>query len=217
MSLPDRQAAQRPQVELQLPAPATERLQPELLYARVRRSTLVVGHFYECKECQQWHFTAATGFAVSKDGVVASCWHLLTDDEEMPKAALVVADYDGHVWPVQEVLAASAVADVCLLRIQATDLEPLPVRAAARTGEHVWCLSNPDHQFGFFSEGMVARKYTSHGPAPGTEPKAGEAAKAGRTPTGRTPRSPMASAGKTRWRRSIFIVSSVFLLQAQSL
>jgi S1-C subfamily serine protease len=152
------QASERHTCALQLPALATATLGPEAVCARARKSSLIVGHYYACKECAQWHFTAASGFAVA-DGVVATCWHLLADDPEMPGACLLVADFDGSVWPVQEVLAGDAKRDVCLVRIDHHQLVPLPLRSDVRAGERVYCFSNPDHQFAFFSEGILARRY----------------------------------------------------------
>jgi S1-C subfamily serine protease len=152
------QASERHTCALQLPVPVTTPLSSEAVCARARKSSLIVGHYYACKECSQWHFTAASGFAVA-DGVVATCWHLLADDPEMPGACLLVADFDGGVWPVQEVLAGDAKRDVCLVRIDHHQLVPLPLRSDVRAGERVYCFSNPDHQFAFFSEGILARRY----------------------------------------------------------
>ncbi|MBL8750463.1 MAG: trypsin-like peptidase domain-containing protein [Planctomycetes bacterium] len=119
----------------------------------------IVGHFYLCTECDDWHFSGSSGFCVAKDGVVATCRHVLDSDETMREAFLVVADLDGHVWPVQRVLAQDRASDVCLLQSAEKGGVPLPLRANVRAGERVYCLSNPDHHFGFFSEGLVARRY----------------------------------------------------------
>lgn len=153
------QAHDNKQCELPaVPPRAAPKSGPEL-YELVRQSALIVGHYYRCSECEDWHFTGASGFAVSADGAVATCAHLLQDDPDMPTAFLVVADYDGRVWPVQQVAASDAETDVCILRTARTGQVPLPLRADARTGEPIWLLSNPDHQFAFFSQGIVARWY----------------------------------------------------------
>jgi hypothetical protein len=160
---------------LRLPAPATAALPPEQLHDRLLRGTAIVGHYYHCDECDAWHFSACTGFAVAAGGAVATCFHLLEDDPDMKGALLAVADWQGHAYPVTEVLAADAEADVAIVRCAAKDLEPLALCAGLpRAGERIWCLSNPDHQFATFSEGMVARRYRVRGPAPGTahEPRA---------------------------------------------
>ena len=156
--------------------PRTTPLPPPQLREAVLGSTCIVGHYYRCDSCDGWHFTASTGFAVARDGVVATCWHLLEDDgpPALPSlpSLLAVADWQGRVAAVTAVLAADPDRDVAVLRCTATDLQPLPLRTA-RTGERVWCLSNPDHMFATFSEGLLARRYVVRGPAPGTGAPAG--------------------------------------------
>jgi hypothetical protein len=154
----------------ELPAvePSATPLPPPQLRERLLHSACIVGHFYSCAECKKWHFSASSGFAVCKDGLVATCFHLLEDDPEMPNACLVIADWDGSVWPVTAVVAADKGADVAILQCARKDLVPLPLRTDARTGDHVYCLSNPDHQFACFTDGMIARRYVVRGAAPGT-------------------------------------------------
>lgn len=98
---------------------------PRELRRRLLRSTCIVGHHYRCEECRDWHFSASTGFAVGKDGAIATCYHLLVDAPDMPDATLVVADWTGAVYPVTEVLAADRAHDLCVLRCTAA-LDPLP-------------------------------------------------------------------------------------------
>jgi hypothetical protein len=141
------------------------------LYRRIAPGVCLVGHYYLCDECEHWHFSAASGFWVAADGAVATCHHVLAADETMRQAFLVVADLAGRVWPVQRVLAAAAGADLCVLQTTARGCEPLPLRVDVGVGERVACLSHPDHQFGFFSEGVVARHFLLREP-PDAAPRA---------------------------------------------
>ena len=161
----DGRRCELPAVPLRSPA-----LAPPELRARLLESALIVGHYYRCDECKDWHFSASSGFAVGADGLVATCFHLLDDDPDMPDARLLVADWRGEVWPVLEVVAGDRSADLAIVRCGRTGLVPLPLRLDARAGERVFCLSNPDHQFACFTDGLIARRYVVHGPAPGTEP-----------------------------------------------
>jgi S1-C subfamily serine protease len=123
------------------------------------QSVRIVAHYYECSDCGEWHVSASSGFCLAADGAVATCLHVLEPDEVMRESFVVVADLAGKVWPVEHVVAADAAADVCVLSTSARDQVALPLRPAVAAGERIWCLSNPDHQFGFFSEGLVARRY----------------------------------------------------------
>lgn len=134
-------------------------------------SVLLVGEFYRCDECSQWHANLATGFAVAADGLVATCLHVLEgapleEGDEPPR--LFVADLQGRVFPITEVCARDARFDLAVVRCATDGLLPLPLRDEVEDGERVFCFSHPDHMFASFSEGLVARHYVVRGPAPGT-------------------------------------------------
>ena len=135
-----------------------EKFEAPDLCERLRQSTLAVGLLYKCPDCGGWHFSSSSGFVVNENGIVSTCCHvILEEDDQIKEAYLLAADAEGHVYPVQSVLAADPEADTCLIRIQATGLKPLPLRAGTRPGESVYCLSNPGGYYFMFTQGMVAR------------------------------------------------------------
>jgi serine protease Do len=128
------------------------------LCERLRHSTLAVGSYYKCPDCSEWHFNSSTGFVVGEGGIVATCCHVVTAEEEGVKQSYLIAANDlGEVFPVQSVLAADPEADTCFLKIDAPGLKPLPLRPDVRTGERVYCLSHPGGYFYMFTQGMVSR------------------------------------------------------------
>ena len=149
----------RASCELQLPAPRKEKLSPQEVYRTVRESTLVVGTFFKCTKCKAWHFDSSSGFVVA-DGVVSTCHHVVQfEDKRMREGYLVVADAAGRMYPVTEVLAASADADTCLLRVADLTLKPLALNPAAEVGERVFCLGHPDGNHWMFTEGLLSRYF----------------------------------------------------------
>ncbi|HWH70362.1 MAG TPA: serine protease [Candidatus Sulfotelmatobacter sp.] len=127
------------------------------LYDRLRESTLAVGIFYKCPDCEDWHFNSSGGFVVS-EGVVSTCCHvILAQDKGVREAYLVAADATGRVFPVQSVLAADTESDTCFLKVNVPGLKPLPLRPGIRTGERVYCLSHPGGYHFMFTQGLVAR------------------------------------------------------------
>lgn len=125
---------------------------------RLRHSTLAIGSFYKCPDCPEWHFNSSAGFVVGEGGIVATCCHVVTaEDEGVKESYLIAADAVGRVFPVRSVLAADREADTCLVKLDAPGLKPLPLRTGVRTGERVYCLSHPGGYFFMFTEGMVAR------------------------------------------------------------
>ena len=134
------------------------RLSPPDLYKRLLKSTLAVGSYYKCPECGQWHFLGASGFVVGEGGVVATCCHVVrAEDDSVKESYLVAADAAGHVYPVESVLAADPDSDACLIKINAPDLKPLPLRPGVRVGENVYCVSHPGGYYFMFTQGMVSR------------------------------------------------------------
>jgi hypothetical protein len=175
-------------VELRLTAPHADVRDVPALYERARASSVIVGIYYQCSECDRWHLDAAGGFPLTADGAVATCWHVLEQDPERRAAHPVVADLAGHVWAVSGVLAADVESDVCILATGMAPRVPLPLRAAPRVGESVVCLSHPEQRFAFFSEGRIARSFISREPPPaekaGDEPGADKAAASAPLPPG---------------------------------
>ncbi|MEQ1632973.1 MAG: serine protease [Planctomycetota bacterium] len=160
-------------VEFPIVPARTEHLPLPRLRSTLMASTMSVLVYYHCEECGSWHASASTGFAVAADGLVATCFHVLHDDgddgDEEHQPFLVVADCDGRVDAVTEVVAASKQSDLAVLRCTNDHLVPLPLRYGALAGEPVFCLSNPDHLFATFTAGVLSRRYVVRGPAPGTE------------------------------------------------
>ncbi|MCX6927419.1 MAG: serine protease [Verrucomicrobia bacterium] len=125
---------------------------------RLRQSTLAVGSFYKCPDCDEWHFNSSAGFVVGEGGIICTCCHVVrTEDEGVKESYLVAADATGRVFPIQSVLAADAESDTCFVKIDAPGLKPLPLRSGVRTGERVYCLSHPGGYYYMFTQGMVSR------------------------------------------------------------
>jgi serine protease Do len=135
-----------------------EKLSAPELCDRLRRSTLTVGSYYKCPDCDEWHFNGSAGFVVGAGGVICTCCHVVrTEDEDIKESYLIAADDAGHVFPVQSVLAADTESDTCFMKVDATGLKPLPLRTGVRAGERVYCLSHPGGYYFMFTQGMVAR------------------------------------------------------------
>ena len=135
-----------------------EKLAPPDLCDRLRQSTLAVGSYYKCPDCGEWHFNGSAGFVVGEGGIICTCCHVVTaEDEGVKESYLIAADDAGRVFPVQSVLAADMESDTCLVKIEAPGLKPLPLRPGVRAGERVYCLSHPGGYFFMFTQGMVAR------------------------------------------------------------
>ncbi len=129
------------------------------VYEVARRSRVRVGWFYLCRECKDWHVDLAGGYALTDDGVIATCQHVAAPLPEMAEGYLIVVDASGKVCPVIGVIASSENRDTTVLRASGGNFRGLPLNDQVRPGDAAYCLSDPLGNNGYFSEGMVNRFY----------------------------------------------------------
>jgi len=147
---------------LNLPAPRKSRLAGRELWAAARAAHIRVGWNFLCTRCSNWHLDLAGGYALTKDGAVATCHHVIKRPANFKEGSLVAADENGVVFPVLEVLASNPRADACILRVGAKDLKPLPLSTEVAPGDRCFCFSDPLSQRGYFSDGIVNRFLARH-------------------------------------------------------
>lgn len=146
-----------------LPDPG-RKLSPEEIYARTRRSVVIVGGIVKRGKGHEAHAFCATGFVVHSDGLIVTNYHVITSFRET-KALGVMTD-DGRVFAVEAVRAADKHNDLVLLKVGARSLAALPVAGQVPIGATVYCLSHPvlnaektENGFYTFTSGMVSGKF----------------------------------------------------------
>jgi hypothetical protein len=150
--------AQRTQCDLVLPAADSKPLPARERWQRARMSHLRVGQFYLCSKCDKWHLDLAGGYAITADGALATCAHVIAPPPNMKEGWLVVATEEDLILPVTEVLACNVGTDCAILRVKSGQpLTPLPLSLDVSPGDSVWCFSDPSGKRGYFSEGIVSR------------------------------------------------------------
>ena len=142
---------------LTLPSARKSRLTGRELWAAARAAHIRVGWNFLCTRCNNWHLDLAGGYALTKDGAVATCHHVVKRPANFKEGSLIAADEDGRVFPVLEILAANQRADACIVRIAAKDLKPLPLATDVTPGDRCFCFSDPLDERGYFSDGIVNR------------------------------------------------------------
>lgn len=146
--------------ELVLPATRSSRLAGRELWAASRAAHMRVGWNFLCTKCNNWHLNLAGGYALTKDGAVATCFHVVKTPANFKEGFLIVADEEGRVHAVTEILAGDERTDACIIRTSARDLKPLPLSMNAFPGDRAFCFSDPLGQRGYFSDGIVNRFLT---------------------------------------------------------
>jgi len=150
---------QRTSCQLELPAPKSRQLSSRELCVLARQSHLRVGWVYLCDKCEQWHVNLAGGYALTADGAVATCFHVVQPDKGMREGCLIAADEDAKVYPVTEILAAHRYSDACIVRVDIPRVAALPLNTNVWPGDLAYCYSDPLDHRGYFSTGIVNRFY----------------------------------------------------------
>ncbi len=153
---------------LTVPKPNTRKLSPREIYTAARRSHLRVGWCFLYND--QWQVNLAGGFAITEDGAVATCYHVVNPGKEIRAGCLVAANEDAQVFPVSEVLAANRYSDVSIIRVKGAKLSPLPLQTNVYPGDLAFCYSDPLDHRGYFSHGIVNRFYQFPGRRPFSAP-----------------------------------------------
>jgi S1-C subfamily serine protease len=148
-----------------LPDPG-KKLDAETIYARARAGTVIVGAIPKGKKRQHSQPVFATGFVIHRDGVIVSNAHVLEAFRDMKAVGVMTSD--GRVFPIKAVLATDRINDAAVLKVEATDLTPLPMARIVRVGATVYCLSHPllnymgtENGFFAFTQGIVSGRYRS--------------------------------------------------------
>ena len=143
---------------IDLPAADTKPLAPRERWQRARLSHIRVGAYFLCSKCDKWHLDLAGGYAITADGAVATCAHVVAPPPDMKEGWLVAATEDDVLLPVTEVLACNTGTDSAIIRVKSDAvLTPMPLGLDVSPGDPVWCFSDPSGKRGYFSEGIVSR------------------------------------------------------------
>ncbi len=142
--------------KLTLPAAPTQALTPDEVYRRSLNGVFVVGSVAQCDDDPDvWNDgRQATAWALTADGVLVTNWHVL---EKAGDERFGVANARGEVFPVIDILAGDAEADVAVIRVKGKDFQPLNLGGDEPVASWAGVLSHPGGQLFTFTQGFVTR------------------------------------------------------------
>lgn len=146
----------RKRCEVSLPKAGRRTLDPVRLYRRCREGVLVLAALRKGKKKDEWAVRRSSAVVLTANGVIATCYHSVDDDEYLTLGAMT---FDGKVYAVKEVLAADKGSDVAILQLDASGLRPLPLRPYVPIGTEVYVLGHPGRLYYAFTGGMISRRY----------------------------------------------------------
>jgi len=142
-----------------LTPPGTVKLTGREVYKKAKSALLKVGWHYLCKNCNEWHISMAGAYAVSSEGLVATCYHCVEPSEDMKSGFFVVIHSDGTLAPVKSVVYANKTLDLAVLQVESKKLSPLGLAIDCQPGDAAYIFSNPLNVNGYFSSGIVNRYF----------------------------------------------------------
>lgn len=144
---------------LGLPAPGRKERKPAEIYQLARQSRVRLGWYYLCTKCEHWHFNSAGAYPIAAGGILATCYHLASGEDElnMREGYLVAVDPEERVYPVDQVVGKSRTMDAAIVHVPGLHLKPLPLNGEVTPGDTVHCYSDPLSFHGVFSQGIVNR------------------------------------------------------------
>lgn len=144
-----------------LARPQEKKLTAAELYDQCAPSVLVFSGIYKCTKCTNWHAAPASGFVISEDGIAVTNYHVV---EKGNNETFVAMTFDGKVYPVKEILAASKADDLAIVQLDlptGVKLKALPIAPGAAIGSPVTLISHPDRRFYTLTTGIVSRYHTA--------------------------------------------------------
>ena len=113
-----------------------------------------MGRLYNCGKCSKWHTSMASAFAIGKEGIIVTNYHVLEKDDGEILGAM---DAEGTVYGVEKVLAANREDDLIILKLRDAKLIPMSLGKPANVGSDVWVISHPNRKLYTMTKGMVSR------------------------------------------------------------
>ncbi|MFD2035429.1 serine protease [Belliella marina] len=150
-------------VDLKLLGSLRKKLKPSDIYQKNISGVLVVATIYKCDDCPNNHIRASSGFVIAENGIAVTNYHIFKGDatNENSDLAVVVMDYDGNVYAVKEVLAASFNDDLAIFRFDpmGEKTKILPLGQDIVPGQDVSIISHPHSMFYSLTSGVATRSY----------------------------------------------------------
>lgn len=150
--------------QITLSSPAEEALTNSQVMDKALKGSFRLGWSYLCMKCDTWHARMGGGYAISEDGYIATCAHIVDPgDLEMREGALIAVDHEGNVFPVTKVVRYHDKMDAAVVKIEKETIA-LAFNDNVRPGDAAFCFSRPLNQGKYFSTGIINRFFWEVGP-----------------------------------------------------
>ncbi len=146
--------------EIELPSPSTQQRTATDIYQLARAAYARIC-FIQIDEMNNLRFNSGGAYAISANGIFATCHHCLNPEGEQPAGQwwLMLITAEGDVHPVSSILGANEQLDAAIFKVEGLKTEPLPFNDQVSPGDSAYCYSEPMSIQSYFSDGIVNRFY----------------------------------------------------------
>lgn len=128
----------------------------------LKKGVLTIFKLYLCDDCPRLHPITATAMVLNTEGYCASNYHVFKFDSKKNKGVIAVCafDSDGHIYPIERVVASDKKADLAVFKIKARhQLHPIKIGNDANLGDEIQLFSHPDKMFYTYTKGIITRNF----------------------------------------------------------
>lgn len=131
------------------------------IYKNCKRSVLIIGRLFHTNQSERDNIYIATGFVIKENGICVTNHHVFEMHKQINELCMAVMDYEGNVYNVTEVLAASENDDIAIFKIdtQGKKLKSLKLGENPKVGESISVIGHPKQMFYNYTRGVVSRYY----------------------------------------------------------
>ncbi|MGY0408264.1 MAG: S1 family peptidase [Polaribacter sp.] len=138
-----------------------EKMNGNQLYYYLKERTMYIGKSY--LRDGNINLMGASGYVINKEGVIVTNYHVIEVKDEVDISGIFASDSAGNVYPVTQILAASQINDLAILKIdtKSKKIKNIPFAGNELMGEDIYMMGHPYNNLFFMSKGIISRKYIS--------------------------------------------------------
>lgn len=134
---------------------------PKDLYQNLSESTVAIFALFPCPNPKcSWHIAGiSTGFFITKDGHIATNYHVTQLKEKAE--VLGVMTRDGQCYFIEEIVANDPIHDIAVLKLKNPKnhvFKPLPLKANSSVGTELNLVAHPSGNFYLMTKGIFSRR-----------------------------------------------------------
>lgn len=151
-----------------IPPQSTITYTTENLYQNIKNKVYLVGIYLRTDVQSRNAEIIASAYCISEDGVFITNYHVLKPIIEAQKSKqkndslyYFIESYNGDLCFIDHIIKFDSTNDISIFKINTNGKKysAIPLGQNAKVGASIFCVSNPEGNYYYFSQGNVVRNY----------------------------------------------------------